>query len=480
MFKKFKKFESHLRDRQSFRLSKTKKPFSQVKNIDIEKIVDLSYFDLKEIEDNQLQIELSTDNELQETEPVLIIKPTTFQIKKVGEINFDYFKVFEIIGTPDKFPIKYALISSVDFNSNKYYKTLNLNKIQRGDAAQEIIMIKMLGVILGTPIYNGVNFENYNKKWEEDLEYYENIYPEYVKKIGSQIDQLLKNVGYDWDYVYKDNPKFFLYEKASELFYNDSEFRNRKYRFNRDKWNPSDFWFVKGDLDQIKNDIFKIDTLEELNDYLARCMRLNKGIVGVSHKLNRQLDKVWVNKVNFEGSTEPFEHKYLGYILRENSMSVDIRYQWNNTLTNQTGTGSIVVRNFSSGDYSKVGLELVSNKGHMSGKLTGFLKPLFSKTDFFELQDKIIELSSEEILENIEEFKLKEKIKKDFISTLEDGKFEGYRLKSRLQGLLIVDKLEKLYITNEKYNNPQDLAIHQMISYGRSQTDISSSHYVVK
>jgi len=480
MFRNFHKFESHLRDRETFKFSKTKRPFSEIKNIDVGEIINKSYFDLQEIDDSDLKIELSNNNEIKDEDPILIIKPSSFQLKKAEELNFDYYKIFKIVGTPKKFPVEYAVISSVDFIQNKNYQTLNLNKIQRGDAAQEIIIVKMLSIILGVPIYNGISFESYSKKWEDDLELYEELFPQYVKKIGRQIDDLLLGVGNDWDYVYKDTSDLFLYKKASELFYNTGIFKERNYKFNRDKWNPSDFWLIKGDLDQIKNTVDEMETLEDLNNYLARCMRTNKGIVGVSHKLNRYLDKVWVNKVNLDGATEPFEHKYLGYILRDNNMSVDIRYQWENTLTNQKGTGSIVVRNFTGGSSPKVGLELVSNKGHMSGKLTSFLRPLFSETDFFELQNKIINSPPDEILSNVDDYNLKENIKEDFISTLNDENFFGYKEKSRLQGLLIVDKLEKLHRINNKYKNPQDLAIHEMISYGRSQSDISSCHYVVK
>jgi len=476
MLKKFKTFESHLKSRNDVERSEFKISHS-VKNLEeLNKLTEwydndqISFLDLAK---NNVSIQQVSKTILDPDDYVILIRPTTFNMVKASDVNMSYYKLFKIVGVSDNFPSKYTIISQKDFVKNKSYSTLNLNKLQRGDNIQELVFIKILCDFIDADMDNGIVSEKPNKTWGDQVDYYQEKYPHHIEKMEKQIDKLLTQLGFEWDIVYKDNSNFFINKRAKELFYENEEYRRKKYIFNIDKWNPADFWLIKGDVNKYKKIVNDIKDLEGLNDWLNMCIKNNDGVIGISHKLNKNKNRAWLNKVNVDNKKEPFNHKFLGYELKKTSMNVDIKYEWNNIYNNKTGKGIITIRNYTGGRNKKVSLEIKSNKGHMSGKLTGYLRPLFGDTDFFKLQQEIINSSKEDIIDKIEDFNLEPRIYKDFMDVLNNENNWDYKKMSKLQGLLIIDKILK-------HPKGSDWVIHEMVNYGRSQTTISAPHYVLK
>lgn len=471
MIKNFQIFEATLRqDRTEFKFSKSKPSIKGLNkltkwyNDNSISFIDLTKTGVSIMEINEV---LSKDNK------IILIKPTTFDLVRVGSYNLDNYRVYKIYGLPDNFPVRYAMISEADFINNKNYQTLNLNKLQRGDNSQERVFIKMLCKKLDCTMDNGLKINKYNNEWQQEIDYYKKRFPKNVKKMKKQRKVLLKQVGLNWDQIILDNSNFFINKKAKELFYKEEEFVKKGYIFSKDKWNPSDMWMVNGNIEDIKKTVNKFQNLEELNSWLSECIKENKEIIGVSLKINKHYDKVWLDKVNVDHMKAPFRHIYDGYIYKPSTMSIFINYTIIQTETRTRTKGSIEIRNNNAGKTYNISMEIKSNKGHMSGKLTSILRPLFSDTDFFRLQNMIIKSDKQTILDNIGQFKLLKHIENDFLDVLNNGKPMDYKENSKLQGLLIVNMIE----THPK---GADWVIDDMINYGRSQSSVSGPFYTLK
>jgi hypothetical protein len=495
MIKKFKMFEAHLRDRTEFKISGSIRNKEKLKRIqelsEWQNDNSISFLDLT---NHRVKIEMIENRELDPNTDLIIIRPTTFELKKFSEVDIFKYKIFSIIGVPDDFPSKYALISTKDYMENKSYSTLNLAKLQRGDNVDEMVFMTLLSGKMNIPTHNGISFEqNDDQNRREQLEDYSEMKPDNLRKMESQCEIILKDFKGDFDVIYKDYSNFFVNLKAKELFYNNEEHKRRGYLFNKDKWNPADIWLIKGDMKDIEKQMSGFENLDELNSFLKQSIidqNLPNRVVGISLKLGRQDSNL--SLINMNGP-EPYEHKYLGYTISPKGMNININYSWTkieydedgrrvefNNCTGENrykcGEGFITIRNYTGGKSSKVSIEIKGDtrQDHMSGKMTSYLRPLFYDTDFFELQNEIVNSENENALyEIIGRFNLEEEIFDEFIIILNDDNPWDYKKMSKLQGLLIIDKMMK-------QDQGMDSIIHDMINYGRSQTEISAPHYVLK
>lgn len=474
MIKKFEIFESHLRNRTEFKISQSKPSlYSLEKLTDMFNNKNISFLELTHanVSIKQLFInDISDDNDY-----IIKIKPKSFELVKKKDITLSDYRIFKIYGLSDEFPSRYAIIPEIDFIKNIKYDTLNLNHLQRGDNMQERVFILLLSKISRSDVYFNNNVaEKYDRLWEEEIDIYRDNYPHNISKMGNQLGKIRKQIGYKFDIIYKDNSDFFINTKARELYNNNKKYRIKNYKFNKDKWNPSDIWIIRGTLEEHEKTVNNFRTLEELNSWLGDNIKNNENIIGISLKVNRHSKESWLDVVNMEGEKEPFDHKYIGYEYRPTNMTININYKWKNILNDKTGLSYMTIRNYSSGNSDKIGMEIHSNKGHMSGKLTGMLPSLFGEK-YIDLQNLIIKSSNKDsIIHNIDKFELSRDIREDFIDVLlDDTKDYDYKEKSKLQGLLIANMIEN-------HKNGSDWVINQMINYGRSQTILSAPYYILK
>lgn len=484
MIKKYKIFEAHLRghgtEDREFKISSSVSMSRKLLALEQELSIltelqnenQISFLDLTK---TGVHLELDGDegDELGPTDIVILVMATTFHLRRVNQINIDEYKIFRITDLPDNFPSRYAVIKEIDFMRNKPYSTLNLNKIQRGSDIREQVFTKLLALESDTSINTGVTEEFDGEDWQPQINYFFIRFPDYEDKMADQVEKIVSSISEPYDLLIKDYSKLFMNEKARELF--NAEYGERQYNFNVDKWNPSDVWIVKGDINEIKRTVNNFTSLVELNDYLLECVANSTGLIGISLKLSADAT-TYLDEVNTENAVV-FEHRYNGYDISETSMSVIINYTW--IIGNNNGPGKIDIRNFSGGRRDKVDLEIRST-GHMSGKLTGSLRPLFTgiqgqNNNYYDLQNLIVQQgqTKENLLATIDTFELVEDIRIDFENILNNEKEFDYKEKSKLQGLLIVNKI----VT---HIDGADSVIDQMINYGRSQTDVSAPHYILK
>lgn len=474
MIKKFNVFkdqinESTLRDGREYKISRSKKSIESLNDLtewyNDDKI---SFLDITNTGVSLRETEDSIINE-----QLILIKQSSFQLIGSNDVDLNQYRLFKILGVPENFP-KYSIIKSSDFEEEKKYSTLNLNKLQRGDNIQEMVFIKLLGLMFKCTINTGIKEEMYNETWDDEITFYESHFPNNIKKMINQIDLLISKLGIDYSVIYKDSSDFFLNQRAKELFYENDEYYERGFKFNGDKWNPSDIWLLKGDISEYKKIVNEFETIEELNKWLGDNIENNENIIGISLKVNSS-KRAWLNKVNL-GYSPPFEHEYTGYKVSPTTMSVriDYNYKWSRNGIEKSDDGHIDIRNFSGGRSSGVNLEIASKKGHMAGKATGILIPLFGNTNLFELMD-VVKYSNtkEDLLKYSRLFALEEHISEDFMEILNNEKELDYKEKSKLQGLLIVNSIE----THPK---GADHVIHEIVNYGKSQSEISAPHYVLK
>ena len=357
MIKKFPIFESTLRDgRREFKISK-----SMQSERGLNKLTKSYENDLKDLTKWQKEKSISfmelvksgvyisqldkNEYDLSPDEYVIEVKKTTFNLKKVKDVlEFDHYRVYKIFGLPNDFPSKYAIISSLAFRENHEYNVLNLRNISRGNAFHERVMVKLIAEEIGCNINNGITTEEYNEEWREEMDYYNENFSDNKKILNEQTDLLINEVGVDFDIIKKDYSDFFINKKARELF--NKEYRN--FKFMPDKWNPSDIWLIKGNINKYEKLVNSFEKIEDLNNWLGWCIKMNDGIIGVSLKLtytkNPRLDII-----NLDGIKEPYDHKYIGYVYKPSTMCVKIIYQWVNIITgkesNSSTHGKIDIRN---------------------------------------------------------------------------------------------------------------------------------------
>ena len=409
--------------------------------------------------------------DVEDIKQVVEVTTSTFNIVNLEDVtDINKYRIFKIINISKTLPIHHVIMAKT--NNEKHHSTLNvLEKTRRSDNRREYVMMYLLAIKYNLKIYNDKDgvVEYYNKRWDEIINDFFSDIPEYRAKIMLQIEEMDNHIDFtNINVVAKNHSKFVICNKARKLFRRD--FPDKNYKFQYNKWNPSDIWLIQNE-DQINN-INNFTNLSSLNNYLKESIKNNNGIIGISLKLGKKnLDDVTLDLVNFYPPL--YYYTYEGYEMPKNegSMTSYIIYRWNNSKYHKTGTKKIELR-FPNTKVGNINAEIVGTC-HMSGRIGSYYYSLFGDK-FLKLRNIIKKSESKkELYHIIDNFNFKPHIKKLFISVLDNGIPMNYKQNARLQALLVINMVEN-------YHKGADYAIDQMVNFGRGETDISAAHYRLK
>lgn len=101
---------------------------------------------------------------------------------------------------------------------------------------------------------------------------------EWKKSLLNAASEIKRMIKLEPTEYHKDSAKFFLNSLAKKLYEKDGW----STKWNNDKWNPADVWFVYDKT--AENDVKKYNSLVELNGFLKQSVENSSGIVGLSLK----------------------------------------------------------------------------------------------------------------------------------------------------------------------------------------------------
>lgn len=300
-------------------------------------------------------------------------------------------------------------------------------------------------------------------------------------------------------------------ERPSEYFdyYDDIPDRS-----TLSKWNPSDMWIIfkgnitaenimKGDIDRINNK--EIYDLESLNNYLGDSIYNKTGIIGISLKqttkynLERSFENIEKYKhlyiVNLYENI--FEHTFKDIKLNKGKLTIQIEYTWHLMEHEEfkdkkeitKGIGNIDIRTFTTNPKAGISLEIKGSKKseHMSGKAGAIIKAIVDKNSYEIINGIKNSTSKSEIKEIIKGYEFYDygsyingvsikdgEIEEEFYELLEGDDKLKHIENSRLQSLIVVNNLLKLS------NEDRSKIISKIVNFGKSQSEWSAPHLLVK
>jgi len=274
---------------------------------------------------------------------------------------------------------------------------------------------------------------------------------------------------------------------------------------NLAKWNPSDFWMI---FDDYKNeDIIKIEKLDDLNTYLYNCIKDGDGIVGVSLKQSVKTDIKKPYEVSKDKKGDIIT-TYKDFDISNNKKTAEIEFEWevDREGKNPKGEGEIDSRTFDTKSDSKVQLEIKGKKGagYVSGKAGALIDFLLKKykrkdLDLVNLRSEIQKAKTKpEIRDIINKYNYKlsgddesvKKLKEVWEKDLEGDGDKNSAENSRLQSIIFIDWLiQRNEIVTIEYPDPnkpkrtvtlKDKIIDDIVKFGRSESDWSAPHLLLK
>jgi len=252
------------------------------------------------------------------------------------------------------------------------------------------------------------------------------------------------------------------------------------------KWNPADIWLGFSGYEWMLSDKkYKKDDfdsalpenggLNQLNDFLGKCISEHDGIIGVS--LKQQLTNPGgVYSVNID-RTKTFVHKYSHYDANPTKKLVNLIFTFEK-LGGLLGKGQIDVRTFDTKKTSPISIEVKGSDTteHMSGKAGSYIKYKMPKDVYKTLVYVQKSTDLDEIKDYVDEHYdfCKPYLRELFYNDLaKESKTGGSN--SRLQAVLFTDWFESISDQDEK-----TAVLGDLIRFAKSESDWSAPHLIVK
>lgn len=476
--------------------------------------------------DKPIKLEFQIDENPNDKDEVLIIRPTTYEIDNLYDgdennvignnksvYNRDNSYFYKIITDDSSIKQKWAVVKQ-NSNCGLIVQFDKSGSSKRGNHFREVVFMMKMSELLKKQYEKKIKIYDKNNK-EIDLNDKSNEFVIKYSKLSDKLNKLFENhcgVLIKWikdsgklnnlECIRKDHTNLTIRKKASEFIHNYRKIKDDKFReennipdnVNDAKWNPSDIWLEFNDFDKVSLSEFKSDTdtatISELNDYLGSCIENVNGLIGVSLKKTIAKDPN-IDKVNSKDKKQ-FIRTYKDFDIEQNKKTVSIDFEWEEKEGDRKGTTTIDSRTFDTKLKSKVQLELRGRKGrgYVSGKAGSMIDFLLKNNkgeDLIELKNKIrLETDKKEIRKIVGDYspknpELKEIWDEDLglvdgngksIKVLDDKK-NSYE-NSRLQSIIFIDWLDSLKV------KLRDKIVSDIVTFARSESSWSSPHLLLE
>lgn len=479
--------------------------------------------------DKPIKLEFQIDENPNDKDEVLIIRPTTYEIDNLYDgdenhvignnksvYNRDNSYFYKIITDDSSIKQKWAVVKQ-NSNCGLIVQFDKSGPSKRGHHLREnAFNIKMLEISEKKGnrirIFDKDDVEITSKTHVELFKEYEN----YMKSKG--IEKLIEgycNTLINWigedkfknlKCIRKNYKGLPIIKKAEYLIdeykkiRNKSDFKDSESVIPENteisKWSPSDIWL---EFEEISDEslIRKITSLKgklgekdsivlihDLNEYLSDCIKHKTGIIGVSLK-----QTILNPRISVVDKESKWIKSYKSFDIKSNRKTSKINFDWKSIdKDGDQGTTSIDSRTFNKKEKSKIQLEVKGTKGagYVSGK-AGSMIDFLLKND--ELGKKLLILKKN-ITKETDKSKIREFTKeyeKDIgytfpknsdLKDVWDKDLNGDDTKnsnenSRLQSIIFIDWLDG------KGKKEKDKIISDIVSYARSESSWSAPHLLL-